>query len=379
MKKTLVLVVDRDNDFGIKGKVKTPVIGPEAMKEAASMLGTSDPEDSDVNTVYAAIKIYNDLKENGADVEVAMICGDTKVGYKADMKVADELDTVMETVAPNRAILVSDGAEDEFVYPMISSRVKIDSKKKVYVKQAPGLESAFYSLLKIIHDKDKRKRLFVPIGVLITLICAFLMLPVLFRFHDTGDVSQIFNGMGVFIMFALGVILLLYAYGFGGWFIRFGKNLLDELRLGDPTAIFTIAAIAAFAIGIILGISAATAPALNSWHRLLIFFSNSLWVIAFAYICNDLGRFIKVYIEKDKVVLGFLVGTLMILAAAFIIQATIDILSVMLSFDVIDVGIIFAEYIVGSVFAAAAAMTQISYKHFMNSLADAAEQSDVFQ
>ena len=27
MKKTLVLVVDRDDDFGVKGKVNTPVIG----------------------------------------------------------------------------------------------------------------------------------------------------------------------------------------------------------------------------------------------------------------------------------------------------------------------------------------------------------------
>ena len=38
-KKTLVLAVDRDNDYGVKAGVVTPVIGIEGCKAAAVALG----------------------------------------------------------------------------------------------------------------------------------------------------------------------------------------------------------------------------------------------------------------------------------------------------------------------------------------------------
>ena len=53
MVKTLVLVVDRDDDFGVKGGVKTPVIGIDGAISAAIDLGVEDPEDSDVNGLLA--------------------------------------------------------------------------------------------------------------------------------------------------------------------------------------------------------------------------------------------------------------------------------------------------------------------------------------
>ena len=39
MKRTLVLAVDRDDDFGVKGKVSTPVIGIQDCITAANSLG----------------------------------------------------------------------------------------------------------------------------------------------------------------------------------------------------------------------------------------------------------------------------------------------------------------------------------------------------
>ena len=86
MKKTLILVVDRDDDFGAKGSVKTPVIGIDACAEAATALGVADPEDSDTNALYAAMNIYREMEKDGepaGSFEVALICGDQKVGYKS--------------------------------------------------------------------------------------------------------------------------------------------------------------------------------------------------------------------------------------------------------------------------------------------------------
>ena len=157
-KKTLVLAVDRDNDYGVKAGVVTPVIGVDGCTAAAVALGAKDPEDSDVNGLFAAIKMYNEIREDGRDAEIALICGDEKVGHRSDSKVIDELETILDEIKPDRVMLVGDGAEDEYVYPIISSRVPIDSVKKVYVKQAPGLESTLYILSKMIRDPDKKRR-----------------------------------------------------------------------------------------------------------------------------------------------------------------------------------------------------------------------------
>jgi len=378
MKRTLVLIVDRDDDFGVKAKVQTPVIGIEGVLVAASMLGVVDPEDSDVNTVYAAVKIYNELTEEGRDAEIALICGDTKVGHKSDIKVADELESVIAQVSPDRAVLVGDGAEDEYVYPIISSRIKVDSVKKVYVKQAPGLEGAFYVITKILRDNDKRKRLLAPLGIIMMVITAILMIPVFMTYRDTGNLSDIYGATGIFILFAIGSLLWLYAYNVGEWLMRFLKGMLNNVKSGDPTVIFMIVAMAVGSVGIILGIMAATVPDISIGKRMIIFLSNSLWVLAFAYICNDFGKFIKGYIEQKKVILGFMVGTLMIIGGAFIIQAALDTLSVLFSYDIIGHEIIFVEYAIGFAFAFAAGLTQMSYKRFLNKM-NTAERSDAVQ
>ena len=380
MKKTLVLAVDRDDDFGVKANVQTPAIGLEAVSDAARALGVADPEDSDVNTVFAAVKVYNELTAEGRDVEIALICGDTKVGHRSDIKIVDELEHVIEKVRPERAILISDGAEDEYVYPMITSRIKVDSVKKVYVKQAPGLEGAFYVITRILRDNDKRKRILAPFGLILMIITMIFMVPIYINFSDTGDTSYIYNSMSVIVVFVIGLILCLYAYRVGDRLFNFAKRMLVNVKSGDPTVIFTILAIMLFFVGILLGLTAAfNQYATDDGQRILIFFSNSLWVLAFAYICNDFGKFLENYIEKKRIVLGFMVGTLMIFAGAFIIQAALDTLAVVFAYDIMGSDLILLEFVIGFVFAAAAAATQLSYKRFLNAQRNRTEQSDAVQ
>ena len=62
MKKTLILAVDRDDDFGEKGGVESPVIGFDNCLRAAEALALADPEDSDVNSLYGALSEYRDME-----------------------------------------------------------------------------------------------------------------------------------------------------------------------------------------------------------------------------------------------------------------------------------------------------------------------------
>ena len=59
--KTLVICVDRDNDFGEKAGIESPIIGRKDNLRAAISLGIQDPEDADTNSVFGAIKAYDEL------------------------------------------------------------------------------------------------------------------------------------------------------------------------------------------------------------------------------------------------------------------------------------------------------------------------------
>ena len=112
--KILVLCVDRDNDVGEKAGVETPVVGKTAIEDAAKKFALADPEDSDVNALFAALKIYEDLKEQAAPqeeseegAEIALIAGDRDIGVKSDTKIASQLDEVLARTGAKRAIIVT--------------------------------------------------------------------------------------------------------------------------------------------------------------------------------------------------------------------------------------------------------------------------------
>ena len=137
--KILVLCVDRDNDVGEKAGVETPVVGKTAVEDAAKKFALADPEDSDVNALFAALKIYEDLRkeriaqqeESEEGAEIALIAGDRDIGVKSDTKVASQLDEVLARTGAKRAIIVTDGSEDEEILPIIQSRMRIDAVRRV--------------------------------------------------------------------------------------------------------------------------------------------------------------------------------------------------------------------------------------------------------
>ena len=120
----LVLCVDRDNDLGVKARIKTPVLGREENLNAAVSLALQDPEDPDSNAVFEAVRIYDRLRDNGVPEEnqIATITGLERAGVDADRKIVSELTSVLEEFPASGVILVTDGYSDEAVLPLIQSR-----------------------------------------------------------------------------------------------------------------------------------------------------------------------------------------------------------------------------------------------------------------
>ena len=161
----LVIAIDRDNDLGRKTGIRSPVLGREPNVKAALELGLADPEESDTNTMLAAIKTYDELLESGEKVEIVTICGDVRVGTKSDMKIANILDQVIAKTKSTRAILVSDGAEDRELEPIIRSRLRIDSTRMVVVQQSRPIEDTFYTIVHKMEDPKIQRQFIFPIAL----------------------------------------------------------------------------------------------------------------------------------------------------------------------------------------------------------------------
>ena len=148
----LILCVDRDNDLYEKAKVTGPLIGRKKNLDGAMALSLADPEDADANAIYYAVKMFDQMRKEGHNVEVVTLTGNRSLGYKADKEISSQLDKVCTELNPTSCILISDGASDEELYPLIKSRVKIDSTKIVFVKQAKELEKTYFVLLEKLRD-----------------------------------------------------------------------------------------------------------------------------------------------------------------------------------------------------------------------------------
>ena len=363
MKRTLVLAVDRDDDFGVKAGIETPVVGLEAVTYAALRLGAEDPEDSDVNSLFAAIRIYNELHDEGKDVSIALLCGDKKVGHKSDSAIIDELEQVLAEVEPDRVVLVSDGAEDEYVYPIISSRIPIDSVRKVYVKQSPGLEGSLYILSKLLKDREKKKRFLAPIGWIIAIVGLVFMMPEVMRFLGDNNYDHIYGMTGSIVVVIIGLILLMYGYSVGEWIQKTYSKTMEDMKTGNLSILFTVLAIALFVTGLVLGaISVMNMRELNEIYLILSFASNLLWLLVFALICHSFGKVIDTYIKSGKFNRSFLIATITILAIAFVMQAVLDIISSMSGYAYSEENLMVYELIIGIAFGVCAALLQVSFR-----------------
>ncbi len=346
----MILVVDRDDDFGEKGGVETPVIGIEAAKVAAMSLGVEDPEDSDVNALFAAMNIYNDLIKDNDDVEIALICGDKKVGHRSDSMLISELETVIDIVKPEHAILVGDGAEDEYVYPIISSRVPIDSVRKVYVKQAPGVEGFIYIISKTLRDPQKKKRFLAPIGILFCFIALVYILADISAFVATNSVSYLFSMTAPMVVFLIGGLTLIYAYDAVDITYGYIDLIRGELKSPSITLTFKILSAVLFLTAAVIALFSIK-DVLNNGILFVTmeFLSSFLWPFAFSMFLNYMGQTINDYVETKELPYGLITTIVTIMGFSFIVQGVVDFLKNYMGYGTVDVFVVLVEFLIGVV------------------------------
>lgn len=293
--KTLVLSVDRDDDIGWKANIESPCIGRAACLKAANMLALADPEDSDVNAIFSAVKIFDELEAKGEETAIAVVAGNHLHMIEGDRRIASSLDKVLEETKATNCVLVTDGAEDEYVIPIIQSRVPVSSIRRVIVNQMPNLEGTYYILKKLFDDPKISRMVFIPIGL------AMLLYASAFIVGAPGLATIVVVGV-------IGCFLLYKGFGFDELF----HGIMDALRLSLSRGRFSFVTYTTTILLIIIGCTVGFINVLKYYSAdsslglvtyLMTFIYGAFEWLLFAGLVLSIGVIIDVY-QNERESLG---------------------------------------------------------------------------
>jgi putative membrane protein len=307
----LILCIDRDNDLGRKTSISSPVIGRKKNLEAAEQLALVDPEESDVNCMFSAISTFDNLKDK--DSEIVTLCGDIEIGPQSDQILSDQLDQVIETYKPAGVILVTDGAEDEYIVPLVESRVKINSVKRTVVRQSKGLEGTYYLLARFLEDEKMQKKFVLPLSLILVIWGFFAIIG-----SSVGFAA---------VLLILGIYLLGRVFHLEWVAKRIGNEVSAGLKSGKITlfanflALFVLIGAFLNAYNITHSVSSGTA-----FEYILLFLDNVVWWVVVAILISAAGRFTDVYLRQKTILWNYSILLFSLPAFGLLTSAMIDVL-----------------------------------------------------
>lgn len=237
----LVLYVDRDGDLKGRGFV-TPVVGRDEVLRLGIRYILMNPDDSDANAIFAAVKIYDKLSSEygGENINVAVVSGSPDPAV-ADIVVLRELEQVLTLFDADAIYFVSDGPSDEAAIPAIQSKRPVISVQRIVVKQARGVEETVtlfrYYLNKALKEPEYRR---YTVGIP-SFLLFITLLGTLFNLEAVKGVLTI-----VFLFFAFFAML----YGFGIY--DFLREVLKKFEITFMTTVISLFTIVVYMLSVFL-------------------------------------------------------------------------------------------------------------------------------
>src|SRR3989338_1469341 len=247
-KRLLIINVDIDDDLGQKAGIKGPLIGRKVNVEAATKLASIDPEETDANAIFKAVKTYDELSVDH-DCEVGTLTGHPSLGYRAYSNVVEQLEKIMAGFPAEACIFVSDGASDDQIIPLIQSRIKINSVYNVTIKQTKELEKTYFVVLEKLKEQHYARIVFGIPGIALLL---YFLLPDM--------------GLRIFILL-LGMYLIIKGFGIEESLIRSASNV--KLSFDRINFIFYFAALPLVAVSLFLGFDNAVNSGFSNLGKLV--------------------------------------------------------------------------------------------------------------
>jgi len=204
----LVLCVDRDDDMGVKAKIKTPVLGREENLNAAVNLALQDPEEPDANAIFEAIRIFDRLAEtteSKKNCQIATISGSDLGGVGADRKLVSQLNEVLNDFPASDVVLVTDGYADEAILPLVQSRVPVTSVRRIVVKHSELIEetaAVFSRYLKMLWQNPRYSRFAFGLPGILLIVLGILSVAGVQPTH-----------LGIAFLIVVGVVFVVKGFG----------------------------------------------------------------------------------------------------------------------------------------------------------------------
>jgi putative membrane protein len=257
-----------------------------------------DPEDSDTNAIFAAVSLLDELRGAGEECEVCILTGSPKVGVLSDRRVADQFDRVLEQVHATSAYLVSDGAEDEYLFPILASRVRVDGVRRVYVRQSASIESTYYTLVRALKDPKLRAKTVLPFALVLLIL----------GLAAAGGVL-LWGVIGLAIV--LGVYLIFWTFDFDEVIIDSVRSASSDIRQGSVAFGFGLFTVALVGVGFLEGYNTYYSNLLNHGllDRTVLFLqAGLLWWMCGALVWET-GHAIRRMFSRGRFPRTFLVAT----------------------------------------------------------------------
>ena len=242
----------------------------------------------------------------GDTCEVVILTGDARVGLVSDRKVSDQFDQVIKEHPPSSAHLVSDGAEDEFLFPILASRVRIDGVRRVFIRQNASIESTYYTLVRALKDPKLRAKTVLPF--------ALMMLTL----GIAAAAGVIWWGV-IGLLVLLGIYLIFWTFDIDEALIDSVRSASTDIRQGSVAFGFGLFAIALVGIGFLSGYNVYVgAPSRSPLERILFFANYAFiwWVIA--GVIWEGGRAIRRYLVRGRFSRTFPIATTSIIGLGFL-------------------------------------------------------------
>jgi putative membrane protein len=284
---TLVVCLDRGST--LPSDLEPPIVGREDVESLMTAFGLSDPEDSRVNTVLEGIRVAEELQADGEDAEVAVLSSSGDA-VSADREVAQQVEDLLQTVAPDSAVVVVDSAEDERLVPIIESRVRVDAVDRVVVRQARDIESTYYLLKQFLADEELRKTTLVPIGA------ALLAFPILLLVAESTAVA-----VGA-IAAAIGTFLLYKGLGVDDYLATLPAQIREAMYSGQVSLVTYVVAGGLSLVGIFAGALGVSGTSTSAEFILAMrfVFDSVPWFSA-AALAAATGRLIDELMQEDEI------------------------------------------------------------------------------
>jgi putative membrane protein len=307
--RTLVVCVDRTGDISRKTGLRTPVAGWEAVQSLVTDMGVADPEDSGVNCLLEALRVTRDLREGDDDAVVAAVSAEGD-GVNADRSIAAQFDDLVERFDPDSCVVVVDSAEDERVVPIVESRIQVDAVDRVVVRQARDLESTYYLLKQFLGDEEMRQTILVPIGIVLLVFPALMML--------TGSLAV----AAASITTVIGLFLLYKGLGVDDYVAAVPGQARDALYSGRVSIVTYVVAVGLALVGVFAGALELSNQPANTPELLsaMTFTYYSIPWVALGALAASAGRLFDEFIRHDAVRTSFLNLPFGVLAVALVVR-----------------------------------------------------------